>query len=323
MSASDVVKDWLRRAFFENAAYKLVALLLSLTLFIVVHGDKDTVISFYLRVGYTEPSDRVMVSKPVDSVRVTVKGPWTRIRRFDERTVEPLHVDLTRLSDGEFVFGDDMIKLPPGLRVVSVNPPSIRLQFEERATKVIAVRPILDGDPAHGYRVDKIEASPAFVMVRGPKGVIDALSEVKTRPIDVSGRKETMEAQATLDAPEQAVEVVDRPVIQVRVAIVEDQSELLAEKVPVTVRWMGPQALPGSALFHVEPESVTVRLRGPRNVLEGITVAELSAYVTLHAEDVSQPGLRPARVIVEGVPKGVALDVDPREVALIPGQRKR
>src|SRR5687768_3913484 len=86
------MNDFLRRAFLENAALKLVALLLSLTLFIVVRGDRDTTISFDLPVAYTENSNRVLVSRPVDAVRVTVKGPWTRMRHFDERAVEALRV---------------------------------------------------------------------------------------------------------------------------------------------------------------------------------------------------------------------------------------
>jgi YbbR domain-containing protein len=323
MSAGTTAKDWLRRALFENAAYKLVALLLSLTLFIVVHGDKDTVISFYLRVGYTEPVDRVFVGKPVDAVRVTVKGPWTRVRRFDERQVEPLQIDLAKLSDGEYVFSDDMIKLPPGLRVTSINPPSIRLQFEERASKVVAVRPVVDGEPAHGYRVAKLEANPAYVMVRGPKGVIDAMTEVSTRPLGVEGKSATVEDKLTLEPPEGHVEVVDRPTIEVRAIIVEDQGDLAVEHVPVVVRWMGPQAAPATALFAVAPTEVSVRLRGPRAVLERVDSRQVTAHVTLHAEDVARPSARPARVLVEGVPAGVAIDVTPREVTLTPGPKKR
>src|SRR4051812_26266858 len=106
------IREFLRRAFLDNAALKLVALLLSLTLFIVVRGDRDTSISFSLPVAYTETEGRVMTSRPVDNVRVTVRGPWTRLRKFDERQVEPLRVDLGNLSDGEYVFSEETIKVP-------------------------------------------------------------------------------------------------------------------------------------------------------------------------------------------------------------------
>jgi YbbR domain-containing protein len=322
MGAESAIKDWARRAIFDNAAYKLVALLLSLTLFIVVHGDKDTVISFDLRVGYTEPADRVFVGQPVDTVRVTVKGPWTRVRRFDDRQVEPLQVDLTRLADGEYQFSADMVKLPLGLKVVAINPPSLRLAFEARAQKVVPVRAVIDGAVAHGHRVDRIETEPPFVMVRGPKSVIEALKEVSTRAVSVAGAERDLEDGVPIDTSA-TVEVVDRPTISVKVRIVENQGDVAIADVPVAVRWMGPQAAPAAAIFSVEPQTVRVRLRGAAAALEAVDRRVVSAHVTIHTEDVARPAARRARVLVEGVPAGVAIDVEPREVTLTPGPKRR
>src|SRR5262245_10178833 len=110
-----------RKAFVENATIKGVALILAITVFILVRGDKETERVVKVSVAYAKPDDRVLMADLPDSVSVRVRGPWTRIKRLDPENVEPILVDLTKLSDGEFLFDEDMIDLPPGLRVASIK----------------------------------------------------------------------------------------------------------------------------------------------------------------------------------------------------------
>lgn len=316
-SVVGVVGDLLRRAVVENAALKIVALLLSVTLFIVVHGDKDTVISFYLKVGYTEPSDRVVTSQLVDSVRVTVKGPWTRIKRFDDRELEPLHVDLSDLADGEYSFPEDKIRLPPGIRITSINPPTIRLQFESTATKIVAVTPALEGDLDPGFHVERRTANPSHVMVRGPKRVVDALTEVKTRTIAIGGRREPFREKVALaTSDEHHVTVVDPVPVEVEVVIVEKPAELRISRLPVTIR--PPHGVTGFVTegAAVAPGEVEVVLRGGWNAVEQVRRDAVTAHVELHAEDLIRRQSRAAQVQIEGVPPGVAIEVHPREITL-------
>ena len=312
------VRDLLRRAFLDNAALKLVALLLSLTLFIVVRGDRDTSISFFLPVAYTETEGRVMTSRPIDSVRVTVSGPWTRVRKFDERQVEPLHVDLSKLSDGEYVFAEDLIQLPPGLRVASINPPSVRLSFEERAAKVVAVKPEFDGQLARGYSLGEVSVTPSHVTVRGPKSVVDAMSEVQTRPINVEGLTQGGEERVPLAPIEPHVTVTERNTIDVRFKVVEELGMLSLGPLKVEIHPSQGVAVAVPASASTDPPRVKLLLRGAKNLLDRIDPAGVTAYVTWHAEDARSSQARPARVVVEGVPAGVAMEVDPRDVTLLP-----
>jgi YbbR domain-containing protein len=312
------VRAFVRRALLDNAALKLVALLLSLTLFIVVRGDRDTSISFYLPVAYTETEGRVMTSRPVDSVRVTVAGPWTRVRKFDERQVEPLHVDLSKLPDGDYVFANDLIQLPPGLRVTSINPPSIRLQFEERASKVVAIKPTFDGLPARGYTLGEVSVTPSHVTVRGPKSVVDAMSEVQTRPINIDGLTTGGEERVALEPTEPHVTVVERQTIDVQFRIVEELGMLALGPLRVEVHPAPGITLAVPASATTQPAKVKLLLRGAKNILDRIDPNEVATYVTWHAEDSRVNAPRPARVVVEGVPPGVAIEVDPRDVTLVP-----
>jgi YbbR domain-containing protein len=186
--AGALVKAALRAAFVDNAPLKFVALVLSLTIFILVHSDEDAVIGAYVKVSYTMPADRVLVSEPVDQVRITVKGPWRRIRRFEERSLEPIHLDLTSVRSGEFAFQDDMIKLPPGVELQSITPVTMRLTFEGRAEKSVPVTVATAGRPAHGYALEGVVATPSHVVIRGAETVVAATTTVRTRDVGVEGK---------------------------------------------------------------------------------------------------------------------------------------
>src|SRR5215470_14206367 len=120
-----MLRALLRRWILENAALKMVALVLAVTLFILVRGEKETERAVRVGVAYLKPSDRLLVTEVPDSIDVWVRGPWTRIKRLDPGDVDPVVIDLTKVPDGDVPIDERSIRLPPGLRVVSVRPSKI------------------------------------------------------------------------------------------------------------------------------------------------------------------------------------------------------
>ena len=178
----------LRRAVSENFGLKLVSFILAVTLFILVHGERDAIVAAQIPVSYTNPDDREVMTELVDKVRVRIKGPWTRIKRFDEDQVEPIIVDLDQVGDGDFYFEEDMIHLPPGLKILSINPPTLRLEFQPKVEKDVPVKVAIAGTPARGYTVDRAVARPQTVRVRGAQRAVEATSSLETRKVSVSRR---------------------------------------------------------------------------------------------------------------------------------------
>src|SRR5262249_49626245 len=104
-----VLRALLRRWFLENAALKVVALGLAVTLFILVRGEKETERAVRVGLAYIKPTDRVLVTDVPDSMDVWVRGPWTRIKRLDPAEVDPVVVDLTKVADGDIVLDERSI----------------------------------------------------------------------------------------------------------------------------------------------------------------------------------------------------------------------
>jgi len=210
MAASErfSVAGFLRGAFFENLGLKFVALVLALTVFILVHSDEDAVAGAYVSISYTPPKDRVLVSERFDQVRVTVKGSWRRVKRFDEHAVDPIRIDLRKLRTGELIFRSDMFRLPPGLEVQSIDPATMPLRFEARASKHVPIVAATRGEPARGYGVAtmsalrvKCDSECDTVEIEGAESAVDQTTEVRTEEVPLVGRSASFGVEVGLAPP--------------------------------------------------------------------------------------------------------------------------
>jgi len=308
-----VFRDLLRRWFLDNAALKLVALVLAITLFILVSGEKETERSVKVAVAYVRPEDRVLVSEVPDTLEVWVRGPWTRIKRLDPADVDPIVVDLTKSGDGEIRFDNDQLRLPAGLEVRAIRPSSIRVAFEHQ--KRVPVLPELVGAPAEGYIVERVVADPPLVGVRGAQVAIAGVDESRTLPLSIAGKRGDFTQRVSL-APVGRGATTEVNEVDVQVQIVE---EVRMQKLSsLRVALAPPASAPRSAAANLEavPPVVDVVLRGGAAAMKAVDPKRVSAVVDVRLEDYAPGSSRNAPAMVTGVPAGVAVEVYPREITL-------
>lgn len=305
------IRAWVRGALFDNLGLKFVSLVLALTVFILVNTGQDREIIARVGVSYTLPDDKVLVSEKVDSIRITVRGPWRRIRHFDERELDRINLDLTHVQAGEVAITPDMVHLPEGLKLVSISPRVVRVAFEHVKTKSVPIEPTYGGRPLHGYRIDEADSRKGLpaVTVRGPEGVVSALSQIRTEEIRVDGRSEPFSADVALVPPD-GVEVKPSSVT-VNVAIDE---QLVTRRVgPVTINVTGGA---DPARLKIEPSEVEVVLAGGLRGVERVVAGGVKVSVEISPSDVGRPHAAP--VVVEGLPPGVGVQVVPPQVMVTP-----
>lgn len=303
------IRRWLHGAFFDNVGLKFLSIVLAVTVFLLVNDDKDREITVRVGVGYVLPEDQVLVSDRLDEVRVTLRGPWRRLRHFDERELNRISVDLRNAPTGEIMFTADMIQTPAGLTVASISPRSMRVSFDKRSERLVEVAPAIVGRPVHGYHVTELKATPATVNVRGAQRLVSALSSVRTREISLDNRTESFVAQIALEPPE-GLQVVGSDTVSVEVKL--DQ-ELVAKKladIPVHLAGDGID----SAKWTVAPMQVEVMLTGP---LLAVEKAKETLALSIKVSP-SDKGTRDADIIIDGVPSGIGVRVSPERVRLTP-----
>jgi hypothetical protein len=319
--------QWLRSAFLDNLPIKFIAFVLALTVFILVHSDKDQEVSAHVKIAYTMPEDRVLVSERVDQVRVTVKGSWRHIRRFNEDSVDPIRLDLRRFKGGELPLGADLFRIPPGLTIQAISPEALDFEFDALLRREVPLQATLVGKPARGYGVSEaivrrlgctygLNAACRSAVIEGAAREVEDTDMVPTEEVSLAGRSADFEAPVRARLPRDHVWVVGSPDLVVEVTVVEQLTARDLGALKVRPRQAAGGASVESAAVVIEPPEVQVTLRGARLAVEGVDPGAIEPVVGVVQGDATSGRDRKAPVIVEGVPRGVAVEVHPREVTV-------
>ena len=150
--------------------------------------------------------------------------------------------------------------------------------------------------------------SPQTVEVIGPETRLQRLREALTEPVSVEGASDRVESEVAVGVADPTLRLEAPLSASVTVEIVPAPLERTLHDVPVLVRESG-----GVSRFVVDPEQITVGVRGPRNLVRDLDTTVVQAYVDL-------AGLRPGRynlpVTVESTGELSITHIDPASVSI-------
>lgn len=107
----------------ENLSYKLIALIVTLVLWISMIGSKDSVLTKDYQLQILLPSNTELIHPVPDFVRVEVVGPRVALKKLGQMN-SVYSVDLSNAGVGRKTvrLTPEGVNLPLGTRVVSVDP---------------------------------------------------------------------------------------------------------------------------------------------------------------------------------------------------------
>src|SRR5205085_2270897 len=257
-------KRWLREIFVEDLGLKILALLISLALWYGVTGQRTPTTIRVPRVplNFRLPGDTEISNDARADVEVALTGSKRALDTINVRDLT-VNVDVSDLKPGEhnvqLTTERVAMGLPDGVRFSDIQPNNVLLKLEPRVEREIQVEVRHTGNPAEGYELLSIIATPDKVKVRGPASHIDALVKVPTEIVSLDGRKESFtQAQTAIEIADKKVDLIDQAV-SVRVEIEERH----VDKTYTNVTVLGAQdAQEGSS------RTATVTLNGPRTMLD-------------------------------------------------------
>lgn len=291
----------LRQLVVRNFYLKFIAAVLTLALYIWVSEDRETVVAGFAPVQMVVPDSMALVSDPIDRVKVTIRGRWSDVHRFDASQLDPIRLDLSPTDrDSIVTITANMVRVPPGLRVTNIEPSSVYVDLEREIRKTVSVSPQLSGETASSFSIESVEASPSTVTLIGPRSRLDPITSVPTEPIDISGRSTSLTTQARLRTEDGLVrpESDDPVVVNIVVSTLEAEEAFL--EVPVV-------AVNTSYATSIEPSTTSVTLRGPMNIIDEIGPDILRAEIDLSEEDRRPPGTYSRDIIIQNIPPEVEL----------------
>lgn len=134
------------------------------------------------------------------SVTVTVKGHERFLSGLNPEDVRVV-LDLSNVKKGGYQhrIREAEVQLPPTLKLISIDPPSVHVDVEETARKTVPVQPAVIGLAPRGYYVGGVDVIPPDIEVEGLKSDIRKLSHLSTEHIDVSTAKESFSEEVKVD----------------------------------------------------------------------------------------------------------------------------
>jgi YbbR domain-containing protein len=165
-----------------------------------------------------------------------------------------------------------------GLKGLTINPESVHVSIPislQGGFRDVAVKVIVEGQQAPGYRIENISVFPPVVTVfaDNPELVNNLPGVVNTQPLDLTDRREDVSTRLALDLPNN-ITIVGSKTVQVQVGISPIQTSLTLSNQPITII-----GLSEGLSAKVSPEAVDVIISGPAPILDSLTAKDITVAV--------------------------------------------
>jgi len=294
---------------FHNLGTKLISAVIAIVLWVIVLGSRSVEVTKEVPLEIITASDVVTANEVPEKIAFRLSGPKAFLRAIVDRREEPIRVNLAGSKPNlvTYRFFSDNIRVPPGVKVLSITPTAILIKLEYLKKREVPLRVELRGLPPEGYRIAATEAQPAMVRLKGPESKVEGISEVATVPIDITGLTETKVFDANLQIDKSNV-VVDGALPKVRVQIEPVSANFRIRNVDVRVLT--------NLKATVEEKTVTVLVRAEPADLKSLDRSQVFAVVDLRGKSKGKyketPRVNlPARVgLVKVIPDKVSVDLN-------------
>ena len=216
--------------------------------------------------------------QPPDTVRVRLRGPAGIVNGLRPGDVAAV-LDLRDERPGRRLFDlfAGRIQAPSGVEVTSVVPATLTLILERAGlARTVPIVPDITGVPAEGFAVGRISIEPPTVAIIGPETTLRELGEALTEPVSVADRTSRVASVVTVGVADPTLRLETPLSARVMVEIVPAPVERTLYDVPVLTR-----ETERASTSTIEPEHITVGVRGPRISLRELDSAAVQAYVNL------------------------------------------
>jgi YbbR domain-containing protein len=272
------LKALLKSVLLENSVLKFFSLVLAITLWFFVMGEKKAEFSFtdVPIVLINKPADLVVAHQTAQSVNVRISGSRSIVATLSSNMIKAF-IDLDGAQPGKTTYKNliDCIKIPNGTKITSISPAELSLTLESTISKKVQVHLNLVEGPQEGYEVTQIAIQPEFVEVRLALSEAGKINKVITEPLYLSGVEEDIERELVLVLPGLDLpRSLSREKVKVSLSISEKIIERTLSNIPVGV-------INSSHRARVTPSTIQVKVKCPYRLAGTLSEDDMSASIDL------------------------------------------
>lgn len=262
------------REFLKTDVFlKLLALLLSLGIWMYVSGSKRTILFLEVPVDFVNlPSDMVIVEVSHSSVKLKVRTG----RRLMEMLTPVLRaeVDLSKVKGGENIIEitQKNVKAPPYLKIVSVTPSFIRVEVEHIERKIVSIAAMVSSEEEY-YIVKNLKVSPSEMIVEGPRRYLPK-EDVLTLMRKIRCEEGYFELRIENPVSGKGIIKVDPPFFTIAGYCEKNIGTIWIKNVPVEIinRKHG-------MTYSLEPDKINIHVKGWTKILKMDINGKVKAFV--------------------------------------------
>jgi YbbR domain-containing protein len=257
----------------SNLGLKALALIIAVGLWVAGHRDTERALEVPLEFRNI-PADLMVLDNRVDYVVLRVMGPRTSVSTLDADNLK-LSLDLDGAKSGllSYPLTANDFNVPRGVTVARITPPVVHLRLEPVAKRTLPVSVRLSGKPMAGYRIARTSVRPESVAVQGPAEEVRRMTAVETVPVDVEEGRGGIKRRVRLSNDGKPLSIVPDQV-EVVVTIEEEQANRAFERIEV-------HAKDFNGVYNVAPQSVYIRVSGPKSAIEKLKLTSDEVYLNL------------------------------------------
>ena len=293
---------------FRHLGLKFLSVGVALGLWFTIAGERTVERTLPAPLEYGDPpAELELVEFPPTTVDVRVRGTTGRLSQLAPSDVVAT-IDFSTAKEGsrDIRITPDDVRAPLGVEVIEVKPKTLKLRLEKTVSRTVPVEPLVEGEPAPGFVKGTATVEPAAVGVAGPESAMKRLTRAGTEPVSVAGRGTTVREPVAITLQDGSLRLTGPAKAVVTVPIQPRATDRLVLSVPVRAR----NAARGRSA-QLAPSAVTVAVRGPKDVVDGLRPGALVAFVDLAGLG---PGRHNPAVRVENVPNVEVLRTEPATV---------
>ncbi|MGD8376899.1 MAG: hypothetical protein PVF68_12215 [Acidobacteriota bacterium] len=178
-----------------NIALKIAALVLAAGVWYTYRTDQLGIRFVTVPLQFQNlPADRVLSGDVPGSITVQLEAPEAMARSLTPDRIEA-EVDLASVELGlqEVRIDPEEVRIPAGVRLLSITPAIIPLKVERRVRKTLPVEARVRGEAGAGHEVTAIRLLPTEVVVEGPASEIETSTKAFTEWITIRGQVDTFQ----------------------------------------------------------------------------------------------------------------------------------
>ena len=249
---------FLREYILKNWSLKVTAILLTLILWLFVHGEPGPEREVAVPLEVLVPRQMEITNERPSTINVTMRG-----------SIQPLPtciVDLQEASEGEHtvVLTPDNVRIPQGSRiqVLHLNPAQFEIKLEQTLSKEVDIVVPIQGELPKGFEVYRKSSQPDRMIVRGPRSQIESLEEISTEAISIADLKQTTSFFVRLSLGDRPIRPASTDPIQMDIRVGPRRSRHTVKQVPIIFE---------EDIYALSPKEISVRVLAPPEVIEDLT----------------------------------------------------